>query len=258
MIIDCFIFFNEFDLLKIRLHELDSWVDRFILIESRETFSGNKKPLYFEENKQMFEKFLPKITHLVSPNTKNPESVWDREKDQRNYIMEGLKDCSDNDLIMIGDVDEITKAGDFSAVPYNNKHHWISVQAQYFFYMNLYRPGGWPGTVFLYYKDIKEHYDNSPHTVRLNRRLGMWLVPKGKSGWHFTFMGGFEAVRFKGRSYSHFIGHMKQSNEFIHQQMKEGGIVKGRPLTKVPIDDSYPKWFVENIEDFNHLLLEEV
>lgn len=257
MIIDCFPFFNEFDILNIHLHELDPWVDRFVLIESRETFSGNEKPLYFEENKHMFEKFLPKITHLVSPPAKKPPI----QKIQRDYIMEGLKDCSDNDLILIGDVDEIPKAGDFqelcNAEPLKNKHHWLSVQAQYFFYMNLYRPGGWPGTAFLYYKDIKEHYDNSPHTVRLERRNGRWIERNmNKRGCHFTFMGGFDAVQYKGRSFSHFKNHMKQSDETVRQQMKEGGKVKGRPLIKVPIDNTYPKWFVENIDDFKHLIWE--
>ena len=54
MIYDCFTFFNEFDILEIRLHEMNPWVDRFVLVESAETFSGNPKPLWFEENKQQW------------------------------------------------------------------------------------------------------------------------------------------------------------------------------------------------------------
>ena len=57
MIYDCFTFFNEFDLLEIRLNELDSVVDKFVLVEATKTFSGLDKPLYFNENKNKFNKF---------------------------------------------------------------------------------------------------------------------------------------------------------------------------------------------------------
>ena len=46
MIYDCFIFFNELDLLKIRFKLLDDLVDKFVLTESTLTFSGKPKPLY--------------------------------------------------------------------------------------------------------------------------------------------------------------------------------------------------------------------
>ncbi len=45
MIYDCFQFFNELDILKIRLHVLGPVVDRFVISEATETFSVLKKPL---------------------------------------------------------------------------------------------------------------------------------------------------------------------------------------------------------------------
>ena len=50
MIYDCFPFFNEIDLLKIRLNTLDGVVDKFVIYESQYTFSGNIKEFYFEES----------------------------------------------------------------------------------------------------------------------------------------------------------------------------------------------------------------
>jgi len=64
-IFDCFAFFNELDLLEIRLNELDPVVDKFILVESTRTFQKQFKPLYFNENKERFKKFLPKIEHVI-------------------------------------------------------------------------------------------------------------------------------------------------------------------------------------------------
>ena len=55
-IFDSFIFFNELDLLEMRLNILNDVVDYFVLTESPWTVSGNSKPLYYQENKDRFEK----------------------------------------------------------------------------------------------------------------------------------------------------------------------------------------------------------
>ena len=65
MIYDCFQFFNELDMLKIRLNVMSPIVDKFVISEATETFSGLKKPLYYEENKEMFAEFADKIIHVV-------------------------------------------------------------------------------------------------------------------------------------------------------------------------------------------------
>src|SRR5271165_7084860 len=85
MIVDCFTFFDEFDVLEIRLKELSSVVDRFVLAEARQTFQGSPKPLYFQENAARFRPFLNKIEHLIVdlPETDDP---WVREGCQRNAL----------------------------------------------------------------------------------------------------------------------------------------------------------------------------
>ena len=62
---DCFNFFNELDILDIRLHELNDVVDKFVLIESVETFTGKSKPLFYNDNKERFKKFEDKIIHII-------------------------------------------------------------------------------------------------------------------------------------------------------------------------------------------------
>ena len=113
MIYDCFTFFNEFDILEIRLHEMDSWVDRFVLVESAETFSGIAKPLWFDENKHRFEDFLPKIDHVIAPVVSKSTDAWARQEGQRDCAKKMLASCADDDLILIGDVDEIVRGRDF-------------------------------------------------------------------------------------------------------------------------------------------------
>ena len=103
MTIDCFTFFNELDLLEIRLHSLAPYVDRFVLVESPITHSGKPKPLFFEENKERFKGF--NITHIISPPMEG--GSWDIEINQRGHILDGIKDADPEDVILISDVDEI-------------------------------------------------------------------------------------------------------------------------------------------------------
>ena len=65
MIFDCFSFFNELDILEIRLNVLAPVVDKFVLVEAVRRHSGEPKELYFEKNKQRFAPFLDKIIHVV-------------------------------------------------------------------------------------------------------------------------------------------------------------------------------------------------
>ena len=66
---DCFCFFNELELLELRLNILDDYVDFFVISEANVTHTGKPKPYYFDENKHMFSKFLHKIIHLKIEDT---------------------------------------------------------------------------------------------------------------------------------------------------------------------------------------------
>ena len=56
-VIDCFPFFNELDLLEIRLNELRGVVDAFVITESPQTFTGMKKSFFFKDNEDRFKEF---------------------------------------------------------------------------------------------------------------------------------------------------------------------------------------------------------
>src|SRR5689334_5945992 len=112
MIYDCFIFFNELELLDIRLNILNEVVDKFVLVEATQTHQYKPKPLYYSDNKERFKAFHDKIIHLIvdelPPNpTNGPRNSWDMERFQRNCIARGLNDCKPDDVIIISDLDEI-------------------------------------------------------------------------------------------------------------------------------------------------------
>src|SRR5262249_27168436 len=105
-VFDCFPFFNEFDLLEIRLNELSDVVDYFVIAEAKRTFSGNPKPLYFRENRARFSKFLDRIVHITVENVpQRMDSSWGRQTYQRDALQRGLARAQPDDLILLSDVD---------------------------------------------------------------------------------------------------------------------------------------------------------
>ena len=62
-VLDAVLMSSELDLLEIRLNELDSVVDYFLIVESNATFTGLPKETYFALNNDRFSKFQHKIVY---------------------------------------------------------------------------------------------------------------------------------------------------------------------------------------------------
>ena len=92
MIYDCFTFFNEIELLKIRLNTLNAVVDKFVIVEADKTQRGVSKAFNFEAIKAEFDnKYPDKIIYIKAtdcPVLKNSKD-WAIEHFQRNAIMGG-------------------------------------------------------------------------------------------------------------------------------------------------------------------------
>lgn len=108
-VFDCFTFYNEFELLELRLNSLNNIADYFVLVEADKTHNNTPKPFYFDERKSEFEKFLPKIRHIKVNMNIDWQGVgdWSIENAQRNAIAKGLEDAEPNDFVFISDLDEI-------------------------------------------------------------------------------------------------------------------------------------------------------
>lgn len=111
-IFDCFPFFNELDLLQVRLETMDPVVDFFVIAESPVTYRGEPKPMHFLENRDRFGKFLHKIRHVSVddiPRQTGFHENWERETHQRGALERGLHDGRDDDIVMMSDLDEIPR-----------------------------------------------------------------------------------------------------------------------------------------------------
>ena len=194
MIVDCFTFYNELDILKKRLKYLSPVVDKFVLVESTKTFRGNSKELFYEQNKKDFDEWKDKIIHVIvedNPDDKNP---WIREAHQRNCITRGLTELSVEDLVMISDVDEVPKTEIIRKL--HKSLDTISLHMITFNYSIEYFQTfeKWFGTVISTKKNV---VDKTPQYFRDNR----WKFPHVEfGGWHFSSFGDAKFLANKLRS----------------------------------------------------------
>lgn len=246
---DCFPFFNELEVLDIRLHELNDVVDYFVLVESTKTFQGNDKPLYFEENKDRFAPFLDKIIHVVvddMPEGESGQDNWQREYYQCEQMKRALRSCKADDVILWGDVDEIPKK-EFVAtyaplVASDLGKIYFSCQKYYGYYLNLaYWEPDWLGTGISSYYFVK---DVSRHDYREKWRYSAQSIYD--SGWHFSWQGGIARVIEKIESFCHPEQNKNALDIFEMLQ-------KQIHTSLVEIDERFPQFVQERIEYFEKI-----
>ena len=196
-IYDCFQFFNEDTILDLRLNILDELVNFFVIVESTTDHQGNKKKLHFNMNR--FKKFEKKIIHIVVDDTldiiKKPHIGQNSlvERHQRNSIMRGLKNCADDDLIIISDVDEIPDLRKLNL--FNKKNRYaVFAQKKFDYKLNLLNEteGDWHGSKICLKKNLK-----SPQWLRdlKFKKYPFWRIDKVRDiqiikdgGWHFSYL----------------------------------------------------------------------
>jgi beta-1,4-mannosyl-glycoprotein beta-1,4-N-acetylglucosaminyltransferase len=268
MIYDCFTFNNELDVLELRLNELNNIVDRHVLVESTQTFTGMSKPLHYQINKARFKKFAHKIIHIIVEDMdlavpvtqlkyfdlKNFQrshiDTWSREVHQRNAIKRGLAECRLKDIILIGDIDEIPRAQVIKSTTYNKQLVGFE-QDNFNYFINCKGVEKWVGTKGGSFQLLK---NMDPEEVRGSQEF--LLVKNG--GWHFSFLGGYEAITDKIKSFSHQEHNSKknQDQELIKLNMENGLDIFGRPFKYnfISIDSSYPKYLLNNLSKYKNYI----
>jgi beta-1,4-mannosyl-glycoprotein beta-1,4-N-acetylglucosaminyltransferase len=245
MTYDCFTFYNELDLLEIRLNVLGPYVDYFILGECEETFSGKPKPLYYNENKERFAKWQHKIIHFKNDKieTEDPFERAGIQKDSLRNLLYHL-DLKEDDLVYFGDLDEIWKPQDIKDDKVYNLR-----QLNYSYYLNSRSSEEWVGTVVGKWGTIKT--DTFNH----------WRANHDKvldnGGWHFTNMGGEEQILKKLDAYDHQEANVPYVREGLKFRMDTGLDYlgrdkdwKGEPFTFWKDETELPKYLLDNKEKY--------
>lgn len=282
MVYDCFTFFNELDLLEIRLNVLNQVVDKFVLVEMAYTQTRMEKEFYYENNKSRFEKFSDKIIHVkvetipeILPSKLDPNgNKWQLENYQRDCIMHGLKDAKDDDIILISDLDEIPNPEVISAYKDGNITGIQTLEQKMMYYfvnnINISDPVWSHGTKLARYRDLKDPKQDLPAQCYYEfskRGLPTYLrFCNGKmiknGGWHFSYCGGAEAIIKKRQSIceQHFNTSRNMTTKAVMKKIYIGKDILDRKdycYKPVKIDKSFPQYIYENQKKYSKLILKQ-
>jgi beta-1,4-mannosyl-glycoprotein beta-1,4-N-acetylglucosaminyltransferase len=279
-IYDCFNFFNELDILEIRLNTLYDHVDYFVIVESNVKHNGEYKNFFLEENRERFEKFYDKIISYkifdtphdfinidktddvelnkvydyikIQTNRFNRWTQPDYGRDffQKESVRRPLINCEDDDIIIFSDADEIPNPVIIKNLREKSINKIIGLkQNMYYYYLNILKEKDWIGSKILPYKILK---NISLNEVRGDNSL-CELIEDG--GWHFSFMGGIDMVKNKILSYS----ARDMVNERVLNNIENNMINNIDPffrhnLIEVEIDSTYPEYLLNNLDKYSHMI----
>ena len=257
-IIDAFLYLDEINLLKARLSLLSEVVDRFLIVESRYTFTGYEKNIRLPTALFTDEFFIPyrdKITviannrYIRKPSLsdvgfelsdypvpmselkaackiKMHNSVWLNDCFQRELLYKALVEITDkDDLIILGDIDEIPEP-DF----YLNNCKSDIVYAdmtEYRYSLQFKSPEYWTGSV-KFKSALLAYFSINSLRFFEKRRLSGLTVSHEYSGWHFTSFGSVSAIKAKMNSWGHQELNTVGNSFLLRYRISRGFDIFGR------------------------------
>lgn len=110
MLIDAFPYFNEKELLELRIRTLEDYVDGFLIADANRTHRGDEKPFTCVETLKELgisdEKV--QVLHVELPSAEEVSDPWVRERGQRDALGVGLHMLPSDTVFICSDCDEIT------------------------------------------------------------------------------------------------------------------------------------------------------
>jgi len=202
IVYDCIMFNDELDILELRLAYMNGRVDKFVIAESSLTHSNINKPLHFRDNQGRFAQYKDKIIYLEVPPVPQKDS-WEGEFYQRNYLKTALNECSDDDVIIIADIDELIDLDELEKTGKLTTPCMIEMP-MYYYFLNLKTQVRWLRTLVSPYQYLRgfnigdrlKYPDLDPVILRGNRAA---------LGWHLSYMFGWDTGLYisKLKSFSH-------------------------------------------------------
>jgi beta-1,4-mannosyl-glycoprotein beta-1,4-N-acetylglucosaminyltransferase len=196
---DCCMTAGEPDLLELRMRELGPVVDRFVFAEADRTHAGRPKPFRLRGSlKELCANsgVTPDRVRVVEvtdmPSGGDP---WERERHQRECIWRGLRDVDDKDVMAFSDCDEIPRREVWAG--YSSEMGPRKFEQHSCYYWLNCVGGHWCGSVIAPVAWMRRH------PLSAIRNQGLVSDSMSDGGWHFSFLGGIEAVRNKLENYAH-------------------------------------------------------
>lgn len=260
LVVDTFPFFNEFDVLEMRLETMAPAVDYFVAVEADVTHQGDAKPYHLSDNIDRFAQWEDKLIVVQATGLPTDPDPWSRELMQREYAFDGMKlidGLTPDAIVLHGDVDEICRplhvrnvrpsfprrpsvlpdgTRDVGLVTFQQRGHFFAVDWLY--------PDVWGGTVAGTLQQVIElgawPFQKMRNTRNYNRAV------LDDSGWHFSWLGGHESAVTKLGAFAHpEVADRSMRGLLEDRYLREGMHVDGRVMSPVDVDDEWPAYIVE-------------
>lgn len=241
---DCITYFNENDLLWLRLNELKPLNPIHIIVEASHTHTGDPKEFNFDEKR--FAGF--NVRYIKVYDLPNNGDAWANENFQRDCIIKGLYDAEDDDVIIVSDLDEIPR--------------WQAIQ----YYIPIMGTSSLQMDKMSYYLNCIEGYQSwgiaKITTWKLLKQTTPNKLRNGGSGysiyyagWHMSFMGGLDKMIEKFYAYAHTESVTAELMSNLKFKFETGQSLWGDDFWRfVKIDNTFPKYLQDNISEFGHLI----
>lgn len=212
-IFDCVPFFNETELLRLRIACLEDLVDRFVVVEARQTHSGEAKPLHLWADEAADLRAHPKLVARAVDLPADADD-WGRDYHQRDRLGDALAElgAAPGDLILHSDVDEIPARAAVQraaeALAAARERTFLAFEQRLFHFRLNYelvwsRKLPWLGTAAARYGDLRTmtglratvRRQRGRHARGVDTAARVYAVAGG--GWHFSYLGDDEALERK-------------------------------------------------------------
>jgi len=251
-VIECMPFFNELDLLEMRLEITSDYVDYWVISESTKTFSEIEKPLYLKDNLDgRFAKFKDRIIRVEYECKSGP---WWNEFGSRNCLGKyALENFDQDDLIVLADCDEIP---DYRKIDFNSQFPAIVETKGYYYYLNCKQTEDFRIVSIFPVSSL-----NEIETYRMRACAGMDVPIIKNAGWHWSFLGGAEKISEKIKAYAHQDLNLPEYSDVdkIKKRLADLSDIFDRSLGYkiVDIDDTFPYYIVNNQEKLSDLIFKK-
>lgn len=240
MIVDAILYNGEADIFDLRYNILKDYVDEFVVVEFGKTFSGKDKDAHPIN--------LPKVSYHFFTQVKDlkpelPQAFY-MEYNQREMIKDCLTHLDDEDIVFMGDVDEIWD----KPIGVNGAPIKLRLKVYSYYLNNRSDEDFVLGPVLGLYGSFKNR--------SLNKLRSETPLKDGYCGWHFTSMGGKDRLKQKIESYGHQEFNIPQIKDNLEDVLKNRKDYIGRDF-KMWIDESeWPEYLKNNKQKYKHLLYE--
>jgi len=266
-VFDCFTFYNEFDMLELRLEELWDTVDYFVISEANTTHQNNPKPFFLKDNWDKVKKYESKIRHVIIEDMPMSSDTWVNERHQRRELRRALTDLQPDDIVIVSDCDEIPRPSAIEAIKEDTNdydRYILAIPLNYFklnFMMvhpvvkqnNIAVTRGRAFTdpqkerEFTFHRDLPHHYADNDFCV----------VEHG--GWHFTYFGHNEFAANKLLNFAHAesrnLAETVDVDYMITNKVGFLGFNYHERFEYITVDDYFPQTVLNNLEKYKDMIV---